>query len=103
MIRPLITDSPSRPPIVVSDSIISAAYSGGPKLSATLASVGAINIRPITLTVPAMNDAIAAMPSAWPARPWRASWWPSMQVITAVDSPGRFIRIAVVEPPYWAP
>ena len=89
--------------MVVSDSIIRAAYSGGPNVSATLASVGAISISPTTLTVPAMNEAIAAMPSAWPARPWRASWWPSRQVITAVDSPGRFMRIAVVDPPYCAP
>ena len=40
---------------------------------------------------------------AGPARPWRAIWWPSMQVTTDEVSPGMFTRIEVVEPPYWAP
>ena len=47
--------------------------------------------------------AIAAAASAAPARPWRAIWWPSMQVTTDEVSPGRLTRIAVVEPPYCAP
>ena len=53
--------------------------------------------------VPAMNDAIAAIASAGPARPCFAIWWPSMQVTIAEDSPGTLTRIAVVEPPYCAP
>ena len=44
--------------------------------------------------------AIAAIVSAAPARPRRAIWWPSMQVTTDEVSPGRFTRIAEVEPPY---
>ena len=38
------------------------------------ASGGATSIRPITPNVPAMNEPIAAMPSAAPARPLRAIW-----------------------------
>ncbi len=54
-------------------------------------------------TVPAKNEAIAAMPSAMPAWPLLAIAWPSSVVTTAVASPGMLTRIAVVEPPYWAP
>ena len=43
------------------------------------------------------------MPSAGPARPWRAIWYPSRHVITEDASPGVLMRIAVVEPPYWEP
>ena len=35
---------------------------------------GAINIKPKTPTVPAMNEAMAEIPSAAPARPLRAIW-----------------------------
>ena len=62
-----------------------------------------MSIRPSTPTVPAMNEAMAAMPSAAPALPLRAIWWPSMQVATEADSPGTLSRIEVVEPPYFAP
>ncbi len=54
-------------------------------------------------TVPAMNEPMAAMPSATPARPCLAIWWPSSTVTTDVASPGMLTRMAVVEPPYWAP
>ena len=56
-----------------------------------------------TAKVPAMNEPIAAMASAGPARPCIAILWPSMVVITEADSPGMFTRIEVVEPPYIAP
>ena len=51
---------------------MSAKYSGALKASARRASGGATSISPSTPTVPAMNEAIAAMPSAGPARPFRA-------------------------------
>ena len=35
--------------------------------------------------------------------PSRASWWPSIAVITDEASPGTLTRIEVVEPPYIAP
>ena len=57
----------------------------------------------MTPSVPAMNEPIAAMPSAAPARPCRAILWPSMQVTTDAASPGMLSRIDVVEPPYIAP
>jgi hypothetical protein len=38
------------------------------------ASGGAISMRPMTPTVPATNEAIAAIPRAAPARPLRAIW-----------------------------
>src|SRR5687768_6269195 len=99
----LTSDSPASSTIIDKPKAISAKYSGELNASESLASGGATSIRPTTPTVPATNDAIAANPSAAPARPLRAIWYPSRQVITEADSPGTFIRIAVVEPPYFAP
>ena len=53
--------------------------------------------------VPAMNEPIAAVASAWAARPLLAILLPSMAVITDADSPGVLSRIEVVEPPYMPP
>ncbi len=86
-----------------SPSTISPKFSGGPKRIAIAASAGAKKVSSTRLAVPAMNDPSAAMPSAAPARPWRASWWPSSVVTTEAASPGMFTRIEVVEPPYIAP
>jgi len=52
----------------------SAKISGGPKRRATEVSAGASSMIPRHADVPAMNDPKAAMPSAGPARPWRAIW-----------------------------
>ena len=60
---PLMYDSTNRP---ISSNAV---YSGGPKRSANDASVGASNISATTDSVPAMNDPIAAIASAGPARP----------------------------------
>ena len=70
--------SPLTRPPPTSDSAVrptstSAKYSGGPKYSAAAASGGASSVKPIVPNVPAMNEPIAAMPSAAPARPWRAN------------------------------
>ena len=54
-------------------------------------------------SVPPTNEPIAAIASAEPARPWRAIWWPSMQVITEAASPGTLISTEVMVPPYIAP
>lgn len=54
-------------------------------------------------TVPAMNDPTAARPKARPAWPRLAISCPSMAVTTAVASSGMLTRMAVVDPPYWAP
>ena len=53
--------------------------------------------------VPATNEPIAAVASAWAARPAFAILLPSIAVTTEDDSPGVFSRIEVVEPPYMAP
>ena len=54
-------------------------------------------------TVPAKNEPIAAVASAGPARPCFAISWPSIAVTADDVSPGRLMRIAVVDPPYCAP
>ena len=53
--------------------------------------------------VPAMNDPMAAVASAWAPRPRLAILLPSMAVITDDDSPGVFSRMDVVDPPYMPP
>ena len=48
---------------------IRAKYSGGPKTTAKLASVGANKVRAITLSVPATNEEMAEIARAGPAFP----------------------------------
>ena len=64
---------------------------------------GAVNARIKVAIVPAINEPIAAVASAAPARPRRAILFPSSAVITDPDSPGVLSRIDVVDPPYIAP
>src|SRR5512139_3543210 len=78
-------------------------YSGGPNLRAKLASVDARRISRKMVMVPAMNEPKAEIPSAGPALPLRAIWYPARQVITEAASPGMLTRMEVVEPPYIAP
>ena len=66
------TDFPASRVSVVSPSTMSAAFSCGPKPSANSVSGGASSISPSTASVPATNDAIAAIASAGPARPFFA-------------------------------
>ena len=56
---------------------MTAKYSGGPKLRAILVSGTATTVRSINPIVPAMNEPIAATPSAAPPRPARAIGYPS--------------------------
>ena len=67
--KPLSMDSPANMMTSNSANTIRAEYSGGPKLTATSAITGARKVRPITPMVPATNEAMAAIPSAFPARP----------------------------------
>ena len=67
--KPLSIESPASMITSSSANTISAEYSGGPKLTATSAARGARNVSPMTPRVPATKDAIAAIPSALPARP----------------------------------
>ncbi|OJU36891.1 MAG: hypothetical protein BGN94_04135 [Rhizobiales bacterium 68-8] len=82
---------------------ISEQYSAGWKLSATSVSGGVNSTMTQVAIVPARNEPSAATASAAPALPCLAIWWPSRQVTTEEDSPGRLTRIEVVEPPYCAP
>ena len=67
--KPLSIESPANMITSSSANTISAEYSGGPKLTATSAASGARKVSPITPRVPATKEAIAAIPSALPARP----------------------------------
>ena len=84
-------------------STISEKYSAEPNFNATRASGGAAMARSSVATEPAKKEPSAAVESAGPARPCLAIWWPSIAVTAEDDSPGRLIRIALVEPPYCAP
>jgi hypothetical protein len=53
--------------------------------------------------VPATNEPMAAVASAWAPRPALAILLPSIAVITDALSPGVLSRIEVVEPPYMPP
>ncbi len=53
---------------------MSAKVSGGPNASDQRASAGDTSISSTTPMVPAMNEAMAAMPSACPALPCSAIW-----------------------------
>ena len=75
-------------------------YSAGPNSKATAASGGAKKAISKVAIQPATKDPIAAVANALPAWPLRAIWYPSRVVTIEEASPGRFIRIAVVEPPY---
>ena len=97
-IEPRASTMASTRPITISEK-----YSAGPNSSASLVSGAPSAAMTSVATVPAKNEPIAAMPSAMPARPFLAIWWPSSVVTTAVASPGMLTRIAVVEPPYCAP
>jgi hypothetical protein len=66
--------SPASSVTVVRPSSISAKVSGGPNESAHFASSGDTSISSTTPMVPAMNEPMAAMPSAAPARPCSAIW-----------------------------
>ena len=89
--------------VATKPSAITAKFSGGPNFSAADVRSGENKVRPTTLSVPAMNDPMAAMPRAAPARPCRAISCPSRQVTTDAASPGMLTRIDVVDPPYMAP
>ena len=65
---------------VTSARTISAKYSAGPNSSASLTISGATKVSPTVAMVPATNEPIAAVASAWAPRPCRAISWPSIAV-----------------------
>src|SRR3954471_7129301 len=97
-IEPLASTTAKHKPSTISEK-----YSAGPNFSAS-----AVRGTPSAATStdekqPAINEPIAAIASAGPARPCLAIWCPSRVVTTEVASPGILTRIDVVEPPYCAP
>ena len=86
-----------------SPSTIREKYSAAPNVMASAVSGTTSTAMTKVATEPANSEPSAATASAEPARPCRAIWCPSRQVTTDELSPGRFTRIAVVEPPYCAP
>ena len=103
MIRPLTIESPPRRVAMTRPRRVREKYSGGPNFRANSARGGATKVNPKTPMVPATNEPMAAIPSAGPARPFRAIWYPSMQVTTEAASPGILTKMEVVDPPYMAP
>ena len=91
------TTAPTRP------NTIREKYSAGPNLKASSANGGANAAINNVATLPAKNEPKAAIASAAPARPFLAMACPSSTVTTEEVSPGRFTKIAVVEPPYCVP
>ncbi len=87
----------------INPKTITEKYSAGPNFRDRSAR-GMDNTAIISVaTHPAKKEPSAAMVSAAPALPCLAIWFPSRQVTTEDASPGRFIRIEVVDPPYCAP
>ena len=80
-----------------------AKYSGAPRLTANLTTCGMTSASSSVPIVPATKEPMAAVASAWAARPALAILLPSMAVTTEEDSPGVLSRIEVVEPPYMPP
>src|SRR5262249_48920153 len=99
----LTSDPRARTTAATKPHTISEKYSAGPNCKATAASGGAASAISNVEAQPAKNEPSAAMPSAGPAGPGRGVWCPSMVVTTEDASPGMLTRMAVVEPPYWAP
>ena len=84
-------------------STMSAKKSASETSTARSATVGARTASRKVAMVPATNEPMAAVASAWAARPLFAILLPSTAVTTEALSPGVFSRIDVVEPPYMPP
>ena len=100
---PRTIEAPSSVDTVVKASTISAKYSAGPNISASLTKTGARKVSSSVPIVPATKEPMAAVASAAAPRPRRAIWLPSSAVMIEPDSPGVLSRIEVVELPYMAP
>ena len=89
-IEPRASTTAKHRPITISEK-----YSAGPNSSASLVSGAPSAAMKTVATQPAKNEPSAAVPSAMPARPCLAIWWPSSVVTTDgrlagnVDQDGR--------------
>jgi hypothetical protein len=77
----------------------SAKYSAGPNITAMSASAGAKNTTRVVAIRPPMKAPMAEVASACGALPSFAMRWPSKVVAIAVEPPGVFIRMPMVESP----
>ena len=102
-VKPRSVLSPKVAETVTKASTISAKYSRGPSVRASLTTCGARKARSSVAISPATKLPMAAVASAGPPLPFRAIWFPSIAVTIEALSPGVFSRIEVVEPPYIPP
>ena len=82
---------------------IIAKYEGAPSPIAIATTNGATKTSAPVASVPATNEPMAAVASAWAPRPALAILLPSSAVTTEEDSPGVLSRMEVVDPPYMPP
>ena len=101
--NPFVKEPLEIPEAVNTPNSIKAEYSVGPKYKAALANGSANTAIKIVAIVPAKNDAMAVIDNAAPALPFFAIWCPSIVVTVDEISPGIFINIAVIDPPYCVP
>ena len=97
--RPLTAESATTAAVATKATTASAKYSAGPNTVASSASTGAKNTTRMVASRPPVNAPIAAVARACGARPRLAIRWPSKVDAIAVELPGVFIRMAVVESP----
>ena len=96
--RPLIIEPPDTPTMVLRPKTATAKYSAGPKRSASRDSGSAAISSTTRLRKMPRNAPMALRPSASPARPWRASGWPSQVIAIDAGVPGVLSRMAGTPP-----
>src|SRR5699024_7157644 len=100
---PAVMEPPMMRDRIINPPRVSAKYSADPKRIATSATGAATMLSTMTLPVPPINEAMAVIPSAGPARPDCASGYPSNAETTDGASPGMLSSTDVVDPPYMMP
>ena len=96
---PFSGESVDRVDMIVKPNNAMAKYSGVLKVRAILAINGATVTNNDQLIMRPMNEAIMAMPIAFPAKPFLARGYPSKVVAVAAGVPGVLMRTAGMEPP----
>src|SRR5690625_1724914 len=89
--------------VIIKAKNISEKYSGGENIKAIFDKNGVKYINPIKPMKPPTKEAIALKINAYPAFPCLVIGYPSKVVATAEDSPGTFIKIEDILPPYILP
>ena len=96
---PLTAESATTAAVAMNATTARAKYSAGPNTVARSASTGAKKTTRMVARMPPVKAPMAAVARAWGARPLLAIRCPSNVDAMAVELPGVFIRIAVVESP----